>query len=172
MYHKTLSLGLSSCVSRVPSSARTVHPAAAAGLDPAGRGAGHVRQQPAERSHHFRRSRPAELLVGPQRLCGHAVRHPVSPPAATEQVLRRAFDIFLFCRILYILILILDVISLHCCFFCTNASQQVPCVCVTGDAYVASNWSTVFFGMTSNTHTNTLKLASISNTISKVSFNF
>lgn len=69
-----------------PPSSRSVHSAEAAGLGSARRLPGDVRQQPSERPHHFRRARPAELLVGSQRLRGDALRHHLCPHSAAEQV--------------------------------------------------------------------------------------
>lgn len=73
-------------ISLTVTSFRAVLPAAAAGLGLARRGPGDVCQQPPEWPRHFCRPHPAELLVGPKWLCGHALCNHFRSPIATEQV--------------------------------------------------------------------------------------
>lgn len=65
---------------------RTVFLAAVTGLGSAWSCPGDVRQQSSKWPHHFCWTHPAELLVGPKRLCRHTLCHHFCPHSATEQV--------------------------------------------------------------------------------------
>lgn len=65
---------------------RTVLLAAAAGLGSARSVPGDVRQQSPEWTRHLRGPHSAKLLVGPQRLCGHALCNYLCSHPATKQV--------------------------------------------------------------------------------------